>query len=531
MEKWLQDSTNIIGGAGGLSTDAEVENALVRIAEWVRGSKNLSPAALQSYSFILRNLVDHVAEWIYLLGTSSKSSGVPCSSAVDRDRIENAFDSIFLDGPPHLSFKYLVQTVQGPTRELRQAYQDAGESFWAVDACLRVLSLFVSRKLNGVNRLARIVDAEMPQSALSSALIHLPSIMANVSIHAKDEVESVIRFDEYYSILADALFEAQEARAMKSSSRREDSHGDIPATSVTSLISELSGRLCTLGRSKIMVSCWCRHPRSNGPRLATLVLQTPVSGLALLVRALVEEPALADKRQGTENLISHALEIVLKTSKTALDAMRLQIPFRYPLLSRAQRHESLPRLVRTMISSGFGWDGLRSAAAFWAGPSVASSPDLALQNQVTRVVLLYMAAMFPRSRHDFDDPVGRAVKEKVHDPTLATSLAIILADGVSSRLSSSQYLVRRLGMVVGEALSRIQDDPGLEIRFPRNTTGHEADSDAYDSDFSDLAELQWPVSGGVEESSHPLQGAISEIQATSLSACGSVGVENSGDPR
>jgi hypothetical protein len=407
---------------------------------------------------------------------------------------EAAFDTIFLHGPPADAFRALTRVVSAGKEEPA-----------AADVCARTLMLFVQEKLNGVDRLAGVIstpatldpgrdegDDDDEDLAVAAALVHLPVRVANAVLGSAAKsvstlTDNVINQNEYYAVLSDALFKVADFVRADGSNKHQ----------INTRRSVLVGKLVVLGYSKTLVDRWFTVVASSDlpstqsiHALADMVLAAPESAIMPLVGALASTTAgpvpevLATRH--ASSLAQRTLARVLSQSKTALDGACLRLPLTRPLLPSPTI--SLQRLISAIIHARAGKQGLRAAGHMWAQASFAATADVGLQHQVTRVVLLYLRALFGDRRH----------KEEAGEGDLMPWM-LLLVTGVSVRLGSSQARVRRYGKLVAEALSRL-DDSSKTIALGREPLPKaEKEDTGNDSDLSELAMMAKAESAGDDQ--------------------------------
>lgn len=269
------------------------------------------------------------------------------------------------------------------------------------------------------------------------------------------------------------------------------------------------GKICLLRRAEGLVNIWCRvaGDGDRGRAVADIILSAPVRAVVALTRQLVcaewtqcdkfgnsdgkgaairESESKIDEedqkacmsamkrpflsREESDAVRMRALALVLSESRIALDSLVLQAPFSRPLL--ASRSMSCRRIVHAVCAVGALQPGLRAATTRWTSSSLAASEDVALQHQVTRILLLYIAALRLTTW-----------KERRYD-----ALFTEIARGVSQRLGSALPEVVRYGMLVGEAMARFVDskDPLTFGRSEFLVRSEISDDSCSDEDLSDI---------------------------------------------
>lgn len=433
--------------------DETVLSSLRVLCEWAAkiACEDASQENEGLFDKVARTVVDWGAPWLAQVAT-------------DRAAAEEVFHRLFLHGPPATSFSALNDALSQGSPE-------------AAEECCRALLLFTSRGLSGVSRMTRVFLK--PEDYSVAAVVHLPSKIANSMLYTQGARGKAMNdstrypFDEkgYVGLVTEAALdawtsldqvEASEEQTMKT--RRQ--------------LQAVIARLCRLSFAPQIVDAWCELAGTRSLiRAAELIVEVEPSAVCGLVRGLLET------RVVEEEAVGDALRFVLSRNRVAYDYCTTQVPVQYPLLRPAR--DSARRLVRAVFATGAGWDGAYCAAQMWSGDTFAVSQDLGLQHQATRVVLLYANGVKRSARTD----------ESESHAAHTTELAATLAAGVSLRLGTIDERLRRCGMVVGEALSRLQSvtEP---LQFERSRPNRPVDESADDeadstaSDLSDLATME-----------------------------------------
>lgn len=506
-------------------TSAADDKAIATALELVANFEGISQYS--DFRSLANILVDRVAPWL-------------CSgSAHATSEAERHFDTVFLNGPAHVAFNALVCGLShSRTHTSELPATQAGPSS---EVCARTLVMFTDPRLDGARRLASVLASPSLTSPVSAAsLAHLPARIANATLGSSSEaglVEST-----YYGVLSSALMFAclrvcqeKPARSPLDETRREDTivcsfyETSLEGRdSFEELVAVLVGKLVVLRQATLMVDSWISIASESerygaeqlafqlGPQragestgslqeegavsvspeeaLCSMISRAPASATAALVRALVTDPPFKEnsnrqlhqagrgqtcfsKSANHGRLRQRALCLLISKSRFALDQLVLQIPFVRPLLPTPR--SSLRRIVRSVVDVGAADAGLRTAIQRWANSDFTACHDVALQCQVTRLLLLYMEIL-----------------RQPNNPQ--SSLLVDLAGGVCGRLPNSQLAIQRYGMLVGEMTSRLVSD-AKPLAFDRKRdsdsdrnghTGTNSEEDVSDSDLSEIARLE-----------------------------------------
>lgn len=416
------------------------------------------------FAILSRALIDHVALWI--------ASSAPESCAIS----SRHFDELFLAGPSGPAFDALVSGLSGQSA--------------AAETCARTLSLFVHRRLAGLSRVSSILVAPSSLHGTASALVHLPALVSNA---CQGTMPSTSLTEEvYYALLVDAL-PGVDPRHWRASD----------------LATIVVGKLCTLGYATLLVQRRCLGDGSvsfRANRLAFMIIVAPPSAIPALFRSLItmhevfgadpvrhaanvgvasdgvetsSERSAASTTPRELEIAEEALALFLRKDTTR-KAWALQLIFTYPLLKKPRA--SLGIVVRSLKVTGALSSSLAHVLQRWSDRTFSSCEDVALQHQVTMALLLLMADFFRSETEE-------RRTEVMH------SLAVEVATGVGTRLSSTFVEVRRYGMLVGEAMSRSLATGDKPLRFNRDPHGANSTTvgvDGFESDgsLSDIAMLQ-----------------------------------------
>lgn len=451
------------------ATDDEIADALTSAVSWaVSLGVSSSHDELHQYESLARIMTDQVAE---RLGSSASSS---------ESGWEQSFDKYFLLGPPEPAFRTLVSGLRIST--------------WSADACARTLLLFVNRKLDGARRLAQVISNS--SRAGEATLVHLPSkiynVLLNSGVNASElqvntpSAASNSRascdprsgqfdvLDDYYVAIAEALVIAN-SNTLRLSTKNTNSSVLFSPRYVYSQVAEprtamsrLIAKLCTVGKAAILVKYWFEREDLSPAHVSELAMLAAESAVPTIVRCFASYDL---KLKSSISVQRHfaVLRNIFSSSTTARDFACFHLPFCRPLIS--SKFALSASFVQATVRSGSGVIGFETTARRWSDQSFASSSDVGLQQQVTRILLLYMRVLF------------------TSDPSLDVSRwMVVIASGVSSRLSSSHAKIRRYGMLVGEMVSSLHKEV-KPVRFPRPAKREvpEYDSDSEkDSVLSDI---------------------------------------------
>lgn len=426
---------------------SEVEAVLRSAAECVSQSR----VSTTDYVALLRVLTDRVA--LHISHRALPATSETCEH----------FDSIFLQGTPHVAFDALAESLR-PNNS-------------GVDILARTALCFVSTT-GAVRRLTAVISHAPHDGAdisrIAAALAHIPSRIANVALSTSDN--TLLREDEHACTLA---------RAISNQPQAHDTVRDA-------LVARLLATLVRLGHASQLVSTWATtnaaHHVSNISALA------PDTCVAALLRAFLDLPP------DCAVFARQALTAFLGASAAARANAARPLQFAVPPLRRPS--VAVSRLVSAVRDVGgieLLGNAIQQAATTWSRRRFAMHADLASQKYLTRLMLVYIRAMDDSMSETRDD------------------VMVILAQGVTYRLDHGDERIRRYGMVVGEAFSWLCGDE-KRLRFPRpKITKVNEDDDGGDSDFSDIANNMDGDSVLHEETKNELNQTVTEPFSSSVS--------------
>ncbi len=380
------------------------------------------------YESLVYAVVDRVAPYI-----SNRGLSPSCATSL-------RFDDIFLHGIDHIAFDVLGEALRPHTP--------------GADVLARTAALFASTKSGGLRRLTSVVShvgsVGSTPTKLAASFAHLPSRIANAA-HSGANTELRL-LDEKSHAMTLALAVARQPPAND--------------TARDALVSALLAALVRLNHAPHVMLAWANE-NVGVDRALQIILLAPQQCTTVILRAILEQP----RRHG-KFALQLATEL-LKNSATAraaaTDATRfIAGPLRRPRIS-------VPRWISAMRAA-FDEDSyvtaMRAAAETWGGKRYAIAADVYAQRMLTRVVLLH----FRLARNIPEDKLSQ--------------FSVRVAEGVSHRLDHGDVRIRRYGMVVGEAFSRLVGDEKV-LKFPREKSFIEDDvanaEEDGDSDFSDVA--------------------------------------------
>lgn len=485
------------------SEPVEVQRACQLSSRFVTDNKFLLNRA--TYTPLCGLLLQKIAP---LLSPSHTSTSAVLSPA-QCQLITPLFDTCFLRGIPAVAFRQLTSVLakQLPSEPSTESRSDPR----AVVA--RTLVLFVARSTGGAQRLAQVISnvddddiGSGNNNDVVNTLVHLPSRLLNVLFSKSDATSDDNDYagsddgidSNDYSNNNTKLYTNNAATSGLPISESEYVHTLCealylqPTTSDVvreGVVRALLSRIITLGYAPALISTLVNH--NDVTKAQALLKLATSSRVHALLRGLLEAP-VQDSRG--EWFVRSILTYLIAHDRAARDACIYRIPFTRPLF-RSPRM-SLIRLVSTMCNittldgtnkpDAIHIDALTTAAENWSDESFALGADVAMQRQVTRLLLYYLCQTAPSANHVRDS-------KTVARP----SVTVDIARGVQIRLDESDIRLRRHAMVIAEAASRHAGDP-KPLKFDRTglsetrrnvqkTIGDNAKDDDGDSDFSDIA--------------------------------------------
>lgn len=381
-----------------------------------------------NYTSLLRTTAECVAPFLSNRALPPNSKACLC------------FDKLFLQGIDHIAFDILASTLR--------------KDVPGTDVLARTATLFVSEQAGGVRRLSNVISHVAHQGhasdRLAASLIHLPTRIANAGF-GSSSTDAVPILDESNHVRV--LTRAVLAQPNASDPARD------------SLVSSLLRGLVRLGHANDIIHALYQDGCSE-KQGANLCLLAPEQNIALLFRATLELP----KHAGV--FAYDVAASMMRTSATVRAAATQPNQFTAPRLQRPRVSLArLVRVIRNVLDEDEYGNAIQEAADVWGAKSYSVHAHVLNQQQLTRLVLLYFQDVPEEAKSRF---------------------AIRIAEGVSNRLDHGDKRIRRFGMVVGEAFSRLSNDR-KPLKFPRDKEkladkeGINGEDDG-DSDFSELAE-------------------------------------------
>lgn len=364
---------------------------------------------------------------------------------------------LFLVGDSSTSFNKLCTSLGSETGE--------------IEFVTHVLKCFLDRETGGVNRLRSVLQG-METAKTAAFLVHLPTVIANsLPVLAEGSHASLIlEPDDYYRSLSEALC----SQLLISDNQKQIA------------LANLLRRIVILKRSDQIIKSCSLH---SVEAITSIVLKAPQSSIEALIRCMLcfhSEDAAAQKR------IANALPKVLKLSTEAREACINRIAFSRPLLQNQKT--SLRRLVDAVSSSSEGssvlFRAVSVAAETWSNTEFILGADLRLHRQVTRLLLYYL----------LDAKVCKTISLENSD-----GFMLEISPGVEQRLGENDLRIRRHGMLIGEAVSRLCND-NANLQFDVNEVeqvieetqvlmnSDDSGKDESDSDFTELSRQVGTVS-------------------------------------
>ncbi|XP_077880975.1 telomere length regulation protein TEL2 homolog isoform X3 [Ictidomys tridecemlineatus] len=399
-----------------------VLSALESLQRYLRGTAE--PAlpgeqeefAAKHFAVVLRCLVGRLSpRWLQL------SPG---------DRLEQLWDSFFLEGPADQAFLVLMEAIEGT----------AGPSFRLMKMA-QLLARFLSE-----GRVAALMEEQcrpqmkpgfpLLQETLLSKVVSLPDHLGN---HLQQDNLAQFFPQNYFPLLGE---EAVQVLQSVVDSLRGGLHCSV------SFVSRVLGKVCIQGRHKEILGRLVPQltARTQGSCLWQrvcwrLVEQVPDRAMEAVLTGLVEATP------GPEVLSRLLGNLVLKNKKAQFVMTRKLLFMQYrcttPMLQSLLGYLAMDSQRRPLLIQA-----LKELLETWGSSSAVRHTPLAQQRYVSMAVLICLAHL--------GEPELRDSREEL----LASMMA-----GVKCRLDSSLPAVRRLGMIVAEVISTRIHPEGPPLRF------------------------------------------------------------------
>ncbi|XP_048188887.1 telomere length regulation protein TEL2 homolog [Perognathus longimembris pacificus] len=345
-------------------------------------------------------------------------------------RLEQLWESFFLEGPADQAFLVVMEAIEGT----------AGPSFRLMKMA-QLLARFLSE-----GRLAALIEEQcrpqtkpsfpLLQETLLSRVVGLPDLLGN-----RLQRDNLAPFfpQSYFPLLGEEVARALQAIV--------DSLRDGQDCSV-SFVSRVLGKVCIQGRQKEILGVLV-------PRLMALtqdsclwqrvcwrlVEQVPDRAMEAVLTGLMETvlgPEVLSRLLGNLVVKNKKAQFVL-TRKLLFLQYRHTTPMLQSLLGYlAMDSQRRPLLVQV----------LKELLETWGSSSAVQHAPLAQQRYISTAILICLAHL------------GEPELQDSRDELLASMMA-----GVKCHLDSSLPAVRRLGMVVAEALSSRTHPEGPALKF------------------------------------------------------------------
>jgi len=430
----MDDILKVLRSANQETPISQVESNLSSALEQL----SLKAASTSQHAALLQIVADRIAPYL-----SNRATNISSACAT--------IDALFLNGIDHVAFRVLVQAL----RNNNNNNAGCGNLILA-----RTATLFVSQRTGGTRRIASAISHAAHSGdnpgKLAADLVHLPTRISNAALEAQNS----------YSVQNVSLLDpAVHAQTITKAILRQPEALD-PARDA--LVGALLGALARLGFADRVISSFATEDNVNVQRVTRILLLASEEYISVYLRATLELPA---NKHAFAGKLSRE---ILRTSATARATCVSMRPYNNNILKTYLR-VSIPRLVAGLydvLSEDEYIDAMERTARTWGAQKFAMNAHVGMQRQFTRLLLVHfrMAQLKNISHHKLD------------------RFAVVTAQGVSFRLDHGDEKIRRFGMVVGEAFSKLSGDENV-LKFPRNAKKQrQEDGNADgDSDFSDIA--------------------------------------------
>ncbi|XP_060725654.1 telomere length regulation protein TEL2 homolog [Tachysurus vachellii] len=376
------------------------------------------------YTHVLQALITAIAsDWFHNLSDEKR---------------KELWDSFFLRGPPDQVLLVLLDSISSQSESA------------ALEQCVCVLETFLTANRVGALLWSRCVetgscgDSAHLREVVLNRLASLPALTANrLGTHTPPSLTE----QQYYTHLALHILHTLE-RICRGLRAGQDCS--------VMFVSQLLGKVCMQGHGELV--CGTLAPRLSSlthsdalwQRVSCRLLENiPERWVESVITPLIHS------LHGSSALSRVMGNLVLKNKKVqfVLTHKLLLLQYHHPVrvLKSVLGYLALDKDRRLLLKQV-----LRSVCQVWCNSSAVRHTPVEQQLYVSKSLLLCVCLLH-------QDEI----------PELREDLLQCMLGGVQCRLDSSVERVRRMGMVVGECISRRLDTPTLQLKFQ-----YEADEDS-----------------------------------------------------
>lgn len=348
----------------------------------------------------------------------------------DDDEVRRLWDEFVFRGPPDQTLLVLLDTISST------------EECAGLDRCVSVLEKFLSAgrlqvllwsrcKVGGV-----CSDSSQLTETVIGHLAALPSITSN-RLHTK--TPDAFLPQQYYPLLATNILDTLEKTCQDLRDGQDCSLG---------FVAQVLGKVCMQGYSSFIFQTlvprlssltrtdplWQRVMQKLLEKIPERCMESVITGLILNLRGAAAVSRLMGNLVVTNKKAQFVLthKLVLRQYQHPTQLLKSLLGY---LALNAER-----RLLLKQV--------LRSVCQVWCNSSAVKHTCVEQQLYVSKALLLCVALL------------SRSEIEELREEMLQCMLG-----GVQCRLDSNIERIRRMGMVVGECLSRRLDLPGSQLKF------------------------------------------------------------------
>ncbi|XP_058258392.1 telomere length regulation protein TEL2 homolog isoform X2 [Hemibagrus wyckioides] len=399
---------------------AEISEALHTLARYLEGGAASAGVRAEfqrvHYTHVLQALTTALAsDWFHSLS---------------EDKRKESWDLFFLRGPPDQALLVLLDSISSQSESA------------ALEQCVCVLEAFLTADRLGALLWSRCVETDLRcdsahlREVVLNRLASLPSLIANrLGTHTPPSLTE----QQYYTHLTLHILHTLERIC-----------GALRAGQDCSLmfVSQLLGKVCMQGHGELV--CGTLAPRlSSLTHLDALWQRVSCRLLENIPERWVESviTPLIHNLHGSSALSRVMGNLVLKNKKVqfVLTHKLLLLQYHHPVrvLRSVLGYLALDKERRALLKQV-----LRSVCQVWCNSSAVRHTPVEQQLYVSKSLLLCVSVLH---HHEI--------------PELREDLLQCMLGGVQCRLDSGVERVRRMGMVVGECISRRLDTPTSQLKF------------------------------------------------------------------
>ncbi|KAB5587224.1 hypothetical protein PHYPO_G00010650 [Pangasianodon hypophthalmus] len=370
------------------------------------------------------------AHYTHVLQALLTSLTSDCFHTLSDEKRRELWDAFFLRGPPDQALLVLLDSISSQSESS------------ALDRCVCVLEAFLTAGRVGVLLWSRCVDTDSRcdsahlREVVLNRLASLPALIANrLGTHTPPSLTE----QQYYTHLALHVLHTLE-RICSALRAGQD-------CSVV-FVSQLLGKVCMQGHGELVFG-------TLAPRLSSLT-HSDALWRRVSCRLLENVPErwvesvitpLIHNLHGSSALSRVMGNLVLKNKKVqfVLTHKLLLLQYHHPVrvLKSVLGYLALDKERRPLLKQV-----LRSVCQVWCNSSAVRHTPVEQQLYVSKSLLLCVCLL-----------------HHTEIPELREDLLQCMLGGVQCRLDSSVERVRRMGMVVGECISRRLDTPTSQLKF------------------------------------------------------------------